>query len=737
MRDDVGIRFGEFLLDRSAGGLFRIDERGNRSSVALGSRALDVLGVLANRQGDVVSKHEIMEAAWPDTVVEENNLTVQISALRRAMGGHRDGSSIQTIPGRGYRLVTNSHQNGGNAGRIVEDRPDSEAMPAAPSPTPIVPARKWHPLSWVCGLAGLCLTAALVVVFVWPPNFRQTATGASPRLSIVVLPFKNLGNDPRDDYLADGVTDDLTSDLARLSGAFVIARQSAYSYRKQPRDVRRIGDELGVRYVLEGSIRRIDAMLRVNAQLVSSETGAHLWADRFDQPLNSLNAGQDTIVRRIGQSLNVTLTDIESSRSKRERPATPDAFDLIIRARSIRNGLRSPVRNEQALALFEQAQQLDSASTQAVLGIAGILIDRNFATLGQWMVAEDVARAATLVAMAQAVQPDAEDVLVAVAEVAQAQERWTDLALTAQRIIELYPNRVEGYELLGMAKRFVGTVEEAVQLYEQSIRLNPRESNLFHRCSCMGYALLLVGRYDESIIWFERSLTANPDASPASRGGRYRSIAAAHVLAGRPGAAREAMRKADQLSPYATARIFFPDNPQSAAQVTQMQRLVTALHEAGLPDHADENADYGLDADVALHRDLTGPTPTSTPGARTVRTEELASLLAVQKPIVIDTALYSWGRSVPGAISLRNAGIGGNLLDTAQTRLGRKMRELTKDELATPIVAVGFNVLRFDGRNLALRLIGLGYTNVYWYRGGREAWEVAGLPETDMKVEPW
>ena len=163
----------------------------------------------------------------------------------------------------------------------------------------------------------------------------------------------------------------------------------------------------------------------------------------------------------------------------------------------------------------------------------------------------------------------------------------------------------------------------------------------------------------------------------------------------------------------------------------------SALRAAGHRDHAEEDADFGVPADGTLRDDYAGLTPTTVPDAKTIHTAEVVQLLGERKPIVIDPLLYSWGRSIPGAIGLKNAGRGGNMSDAMQDRLSRKMLALTKGDLATPIVAVGWNSERFDGRNLALRLVALGYTNVYWYRGGREAWEVNGLPETAVDVQTW
>ena len=169
----------------------------------------------------------------------------------------------------------------------------------------------------------------------------------------------------------------------------------------------------------------------------------------------------------------------------------------------------------------------------------------------------------------------------------------------------------------------------------------------------------------------------------------------------------------------------------------QIERYQTSLRLAGLRDHAEEDADFGVPTDGNLHQDYAGLTPTTVPGATTIHSTELERLLTERTPIVIDPLLYSWGRSIPGAVGLRSAGRGGSTSDAMQDRLRKKMLALTKGDLSTPIVAVGFNSERFDGRNLALRLVALGYTNVYWYRGGREAWEVAGLPETELDVQQW
>jgi adenylate cyclase len=172
-------------------------------------------------------------------------------------------------------------------------------------------------------------------------------------------------------------------------------------------------------------------------------------------------------------------------------------------------------------------------------------------------------------------------------------------------------------------------------------------------------------------------------------------------------------------------------------RVEQFRRFQDALGFAGLRDHADEDADFGVPGDAALRSELAGLTRTEAPGAETIRTTDLLELLSPVQPIVIDTMTYFWGKSIPGAVALKYSGLGGSFTDAAQDRLRSKLRELSAGDSSTPIIAVGWNSHRFDGYNLALRLVALGYTKVYWYRGGREAWELNGLPETNLDVQQW
>jgi adenylate cyclase len=723
------IRLGNFRLDRQSG-LYRVGPSGRWEPVAIGSRALDLLAALAGTPGELVSKQVLMEAAWPGMAVEDANLTVQISALRRLLDEGRAESCIQTVVGRGYRLLPERLPDAGVAETpAVEPVPQSDRMPAA-VPASGWPARRWL---WFGGL-GTALAALLLVAAARLGNLHSGKP--PPRMSLVVLPFQNLDGDTADDYLADAIGNELTTDLSRLSGAFVIARESALSYKGKHADIRQVGQELQVRYAVEGSVRRLGDVLRVNARLVSTETGAQIWGERFEEPIRDLAGGQEAIVRHIAPSLGYAVADVESARSLRDRPTDPDAFDLMLRARSIRNQVETGPRLDQLEALYKQALELDPSSVGAMMLLYGVYYGRRI-DLGYWPSAEMQAHAAELLARAQALAPSHPSVLIAMMRRLIMESRWPELLAASQRLIDADPNQPYGYANLARAKMFTGKAEEAIPLLEKAIRLNPRELNPQITYNRLGTAFLLSGRYEEAILWQRRALAANPDAPALQLNDRLQLIAAAQALSGRLEDASATLTEGTRIWPYSTLRLLWGGGPSNPVYAGQVRRYLEGLRVAGLRDHADEDADFGVTPDGALRSSFYGWTPARAPGVTTIRTPDLVRLIRERKPLVIDTARYSLQRSIPGAVGLREAGTGGTFSDPIQARLSRKMLELTKGDQDLPIVAAGVNSERFDGWNLALRLAALGYRNVYWYRGGHEAWEVNLLPETRLDLQDW
>jgi TolB-like protein len=285
------VRFGRFRFDLERRELSR-DEQ----PLHVGGRALDILHALASAQGDVVSKDELLTKVWPGLVVGENNLLVQVSALRKALQeGAKGQSYLVTVPGRGYRLV----------GLIRRDHP---ALPDRPS--------------------------------------------------IAVLPFQNMSDDPGQDYFADGIVDDIITALCHIRWLFVIARNSSFTYKGRAVDVKQVGRELGVRYVLEGGVRKAAQRVRITAQLIDASTGAHLWADHFDGGVENIFDLQDQIAANVVGAVSPELESAEIERAKRKPTESLDAYDYFLR------GLASAHRvtrdaTEEALTLFSRAIELD------------------------------------------------------------------------------------------------------------------------------------------------------------------------------------------------------------------------------------------------------------------------------------------------------------------------------------------------------------------------------------------
>jgi adenylate cyclase len=704
--------FGPFRFDRRGSFLFRRAEDGRYQPVSLGSRALTVLGVLTERPGDLVTKDEIMCAVWPGTVVEESNLTVQISTLRRILDAGSEGDScIQTVSGRGYRFVLPTTRPAGTQSDSVLMHSTAVGSAAEQDRRQIIEER-----------------------MVRPPNHGIAET---PRLSLAVLPFKNLGGDANEDYFADAITEDLTTNLSRLPGALVIARTSAAFYMNKSVDVRRVGQELGVRYVVEGSARRLGETLRVNVQLIATETGTHLWAGRFDQDIRDLCVGQDEIANRLSAELGVQVVEAETARSTREHSRDPDAFDLFLRA-------RSAFRNQSAesIGLYEQALQLDPSSARVMILLARELINRYLNTGPNTGNPDLIDRADSLISTAGTIEPNTEHVIFATGFLLRAQARHAEAIAVLQQLAERAPNNSNAFRQLGICMIAKGRAGEAVPHLRRSIRLDPLTPNHRFTCNFIGQALAMLGHDAEAAGWHQQALAATARDTPQWRATCYLFMASAYGLLDQPLDARHALAEANRLWPYATLRSFRPIHPgpcgsPDPAILVQMRRIQEGLRLAGLRDHADEAVDFGLPETGELRTDLTGRTPTSVPGATTIRTSELADLIKRQTPILIDVALGSWGRSVPGAVGLQGTGLGVQFSDVRQTRFSHKIRDLTSGDLAAPIVVFGANSERFTGYNLALRLVALGYTQVHWYRGGFEAWQVNGLPETEVDVQEW
>jgi adenylate cyclase len=581
-------------------------------------------------------------------------------------------------------------------------------------------------------IAALVVVGASAGAWFWR---TRASSAVPPPLSLVVLPFDNLGSDTGDNSTADGITEDLTTLLAQFADSSVISRNTAFAYRGKPIDIKRIGDELGVRYAAEGSVRRIDSTLRINVQLVSTETGTHLWADHFDIGRDGGGNNVDDVVREIGLAFYREILDIEAARSARERPTNPSGFDLLLQARALKIGRpHSPDLEKQILALFEGAVRLDPSLATALAGVAETLLDSHSSEAEDPAMPAIFHQAEELVTKAELLQPQNPKVMWTRVYLLARENRCGEVIPAARRTIELYPIDSGAYFRMGLCQLWDGRATEAISTFEQAIRADPRNPQNFNRYGNIGRALLFLDRYDEAVPWFQRSLAANP--SVENRGDILAALAAARALGGHTEEAHTDADEVIRLWPTLTARSYYRRKLTSPVAVAQVSRMLDGLRQAGIRDHADEDADFNRPSDEVLHTNYEAHTPTTARGAQTIRTHDLAIMLDQHKPLVID-ASTPWGQSVPGAIGLWGVGAGGSVTDEYQGRLGSKIQKLTHGDQKMPVVVIGWNAERYQGRNLALRLVALGYENVYWYRGGREAWEVAGLPETELAMQDW
>jgi len=607
-------------------------------------------------------------------------------------------------------------------------------------------------------LAGLLLIGGLVAAWEWRARHSTSAVavslndgpGTAPPLSIAVLPFDNMSSDPEQGYLADGISDDLTTDLSHLHGAFVIARESAFSFKGRETDVRKVGQQLGVRYVLEGSVRKLGEAVRINAQLVSADSGAHIWAERFDEPIRDLGAGQDAIVSRIGTALGTQLVKPASARPAATAPGNPAAYDLVLRARAVLNEPPTEIRNTIAAGLFEQALRLDPHSVPAMAGAALMLMQLH----GTYF----IKRASGLVADAERIAPGSPDMLTAKFVLQREIGRTGEAVTTLQKLLEVDTSAA------GLAAQlapfgFWGLPDIPIPLVERILQLNPRSPANSLLSVQLGRDLIQVGRSAEAIGVLERVLALEPQGgiaaknkgAPLSLGQSSLSsdqanwallyLASAYALSDRLDDARRtlalALRSTTLMEVTVRSLLSGVRSFDDPALIPQERRIADGLRRAGLRDHLDEDADSHIPSDGALHpfENTYGPTPMTVPGGTTVRTAEVERLLAERKPLVLTTA--SANPSLPGAIFIQisQTYFSGSFDDVWQAQLKRMMQGLTGGELQKPIIVFAFDINRWNSRNLALRLIALGYTQVYWYRGGWEAWDAHDLPKAPVVLQ--
>jgi adenylate cyclase len=412
--------------------------------------------------------------------------------------------------------------------------------------------------------------------------FPRQGAGSTeaPRLSIVVLPFTNLSGDSSQDYFADGITEDLTTDVSRLAGSFVISRNTAFTLKGKAVDARQIGRELKVRYVLEGSVRRMGRTVRVNAQLIDAGTGAHLWAEQMDVDQGTLATSQDNfgIASRLAKTLSVELVNVEGRRAPQ---ANPDAVDLTMRGWSILNGGPGQDDVKRSVAVFEDALRIDPDNSQARVGLAQAftLMHRN-----RWDPERDriLARADEAVTRAIALSPNYAHAHYVKGEVLALSRRFDAALATYDRVIALDPNHAAAYVSRGRALIAIGRAAGAMAPVEKAIRLSPRDPDLFIWYYVLCHAHSHLARDASAIEWCLKST-----ATGKSFWGAWTDLAAAYAWRGQKAEAAAAVAELLKVRPGFTVETLAQDGAQYSDNPTfrkEFERIVQGARKAGLPE---------------------------------------------------------------------------------------------------------------------------------------------------------
>lgn len=439
------ISFGPFLLDRGAQTLLS-----GGKPVALGQRAFALLDALAGSDGPV-EKAALIEAAWPGTIVEDGNLTVQIAALRKALGSRPDGQEwIVTVPRVGYRLLR---------GRALTTEPvDAEQPVRMPS--------------------------------------------------IAVLPFQNMSGYVEQDYFADGVVEDIITALSRFRTFAVTSRNSSFAYKGRALDVRQIGRELGARYVLEGSVRRAGKRLRITAQLIDSASGSHLWAENFDGVVDDVFDVQDTITQGVAAIVEPMLKRAEIERARSKPPSDLDAYDLYLQALSIAL-VPDAVSNARTVELIERSLAIDPDFAPAMAVAATAYLARFDRQLPGVTEADRLRGVGHARAALAAAGNDANVRAVAgLALMTLAHEFDTGIIALRQAVAE-NPNNINLLGYAGIGALHAGTLEEAETWLLRAMSFNTRDLGEHWNLGGMAHIRMVQGRFEEALDWATRSHAVN------------------------------------------------------------------------------------------------------------------------------------------------------------------------------------------------------------------------------------
>jgi len=509
--------FEDYALDADRRELLR-----GTKPISVEPQVFDLLHYLVRNHDRVVSRDDVFAAVWNGRAVSESALSTRLNAVRVALGDSGEQQRlIRTFPRKGLRFVASVREDMG-----VGSRHPVEALPAI-----------------------------------------------SDRASIAVLPFANLSSDPEQDYFADGMVEDIITALSRNRAFFVIARNSSFTFKGRKTDIKQVGRELGVRYVLEGSVRKAGGRVRVNSQLIEAPTGHHLWADRFDGELADIFELQDQIVTRVVGAIAPQLEKAEIDRAKQDAPGDLAAYDLYLRGLA-RWNCWTKKDNAEALKLFYAAIDKDhDYSPPYGLAVSCYLLGK----ASGWLSSVDDKEIARLIERAVDVGVDDPVALCwaghALAFFFKDVERGLVLI---DRALHLDLNLAVAWQRSGWVRGYAGDPEAAIESLNKAIRLNPLDPRMFLTQSAMAFAHFIAGRNDEAAAWAANALRVKPNWPPA-----LRVAIASNAMLDRRDEAKWALTMLLRVDPTLTIGRtceFYP-----LRRDVDRRRLIVALQRAGMP----------------------------------------------------------------------------------------------------------------------------------------------------------
>jgi len=494
--------------------------------VRIAPQVFDLLDYLIRNRERVVSKDDLINAVWNGRSVSDAALTTRLNVARSAIGDSGEEQRlIKTLPRKGFRFV----------GQVQEAR---EVAGPDPGDTP------------------------------------ESAPAVPDKPSIAVLPFANMSDDPEQEYFADGMVEEITTALSRFKWLFVIARNSSFTFKGKAVDIKDVGRRLGVRYVLEGAVRKASGKVRITCQLIEATTGAHIWADRFERDLTDVFALQDDITLAVVSAVQPELFQAEIAMASRRRPEDLTAYDLYLRA--IQQAVRSTRESlAEALRLVQRALQLDPGFAAAA-ALAGACHLEN--VLRSYATDQQFEREAALRLMRLALSLDDHDpgtlATAALISALLVGDCEAEIEM-ADRAVALNPNSYNTWNRRGWVYKIAGQPEEAIRSLERAMRMSPVDPLQFTALTGMGFALIELRRFDEAIVAGRKALRQNP-----SYPGAYRCLASAFAHLGRDAEAREAAAGVLELDPTFTISAWIARSRLSI----NAKLMIEGFRKAGLPE---------------------------------------------------------------------------------------------------------------------------------------------------------